>query len=127
MKKLSVFIFVLSIVFAACSKDKDADITVKYTGTKYDGDIAVVLAIAEGAAYNQDQLNDLDVIETTSIEPSESEQTHVFSVPTEKNYTVFIFHDLNENGKYDHDETVRMASPITFLEEDESVSISYNY
>ncbi|GAB6090789.1 hypothetical protein [Spirochaeta dissipatitropha] len=104
-------------------------VTVNVTGTDYGGGADVYVGIAKGYALSKTTLDDLEVLEVTQITPSETEQSVAFEVPSQSNYTAFVFHDLNENGEYDEGDTVRMSSEaaISFLEEDITVSIDYNY
>lgn len=129
MKKTIVLVLAVVLVLVLGGCGGNVSVTVNYTGTEYDGTLAVYLAIADGYALSQTTLNDFDVIDLVKITPSETEQTHVFMVPKNSNYTVFVFHDLNTDGAYDVNDTVRISldSAISYLEEDVTVSIDYNY
>lgn len=107
----------------------DVSITIKATGTDHGDNVDIYAAIAEGPAYNLSQLQDLSVFNSRKITPSNSQQSIVFTVPSKKTYTAFIFQDLNGNGEFDNDDTARMSSSgvWSYIEEDVEVSISYNY
>ncbi len=129
MRKLLFAIISIAIIFASCSKDKEVTITVKYIGTDFNGgDIDLYVGIVDGLAYNLSSFDDLKILETSKITPSEQEQSKTFKVTTQKSYTAFVFHDNNKNGVYDPDEdTVRIGDNVIFIEESTTLYVYYNY
>lgn len=129
---ISVLLLVMIVsVFSGCDLfGKKVNVTVSYIGTDYGVGGDLYLAVAKGSfSFSVTKPTSGDVVDQIKIAPSGTTQTHVFEVAAKENYTVFLYADANSNARYDSDETVysNLSGLIGYIEEDEEVTIYYNY
>jgi len=130
MKKILIFSLVtLSLSFVSCKKDTQVGADLKWNDVSY----FELTSGWKASLYNEaiSFLHDEDynkaAVETKNIKVNDEAVIFNQSISQYENFTLVIFNDKNENGKYDHAEVAKVKFSGTDAGENLTFDITVDY